>query len=58
VKKARRLYRCAHCCKRTYRISDKQWINSLCMENGRMVRLAVVHKRSNVELSGGRRPSA
>jgi DNA-directed RNA polymerase subunit RPC12/RpoP len=48
VKKARRLYRCAHCGKRVFRVSAKQWIASLCGASGRMVRLVLLHKRSNV----------
>ncbi len=46
MKKARRLYRCRHCEKRVYRVSDRQWIPSMCDTTGRMVRLMVVNKRA------------
>jgi DNA-directed RNA polymerase subunit RPC12/RpoP len=44
MNKARRLYRCAHCGKRVFRFSDKQWIASMCDITQRVVRLVLIHR--------------
>lgn len=40
--KHKRRYRCKHCGKTVYRVSDKQWMTSYCEGTGRKSRLWLV----------------
>lgn len=45
--KRKRRYRCKHCGKTVLRVSDKQWIKSICGETGRDVHLTLVRGKSH-----------
>ena len=47
--KRKRKYRCPHCKKTVLRVSDKQWIDGFCLNEGRESRMMVVKPKRKYE---------
>jgi ribosomal protein L37AE/L43A len=45
MKIRKRKYKCTLCKKTILRISDKQWIKSMCGIENKMTRLILIHKK-------------